>query len=224
MFKNVLIVEDELFLAMELKRTLEKNNFFVIKITSSHKESMYVLNNNKIDIVLMDININGPIDGIQSCDLIRIHYKLPVLLISSYYDKETLSLVKDSFVSGYLTKPYRDEELLMLIAITLKSSNNNTVYPSKKKVHLQNDLIYCEEKNKLLKNNIELSLTMKEKKLLKCLCEHRNNYTSYEKIFSSVWGHQKFSINKIRGMIFRLKKKIPYIVLNNSQEYGYKID
>lgn len=224
--KNVLIVEDELFLAMELKETLEKNNFFVLKITSSHKETISILNNNnnKIDIVLMDININGPIDGIQSCDYISINYKLPVLLISSYYDKETLSLVRDSFASGYLTKPYMEEELLVLLTITLKSSNSKVTHLFNEKVNLKNNLIYSEEENKLLKNNIELRLTKKEKKLIKCLCKEKNNYVSYEKIFFSVWEKQKFSINKIRGMIFRLKKKIPSIALENNQEYGYKID
>ncbi|QKF68521.1 two-component system response regulator [Arcobacter venerupis] len=226
MFKKnkILIVEDDIFVARMIKYELETHNLDVINITSSHDETLDFLQNNKVELILMDININGPIDGIQSCDIIYLKYKVPVIFISSFYDKEVIFLIQESFAKGYLIKPFRNEELLMLIFFLLKPASNDICNIDFKKTTLKNDFVFCIDKQILLHQNNEMKLTYKEKKLMQILCKNKNAYVSYENIFDYVWGKQKICINKIRGTIFRLKNKLPYLSINNNQEHGYKIE
>lgn len=226
MFKRnkILIVEDDLFVARMIKHELETHNLDVINITSRHDETLNFLENNTVELILMDININGPIDGIQSCNIIYLKYKIPIIFISSLYDKEVISLIQESFAKGYLIKPFRDEELLMLIFFLLKPSSNQVFNIDNKKTILKNDFMFCTDYQILYHQNNEMKLTYKERKLLQILCKNKNAYVSYENIFYYVWEKENICINKIRGTIFRLKNKLPHLIINNNQEYGYKIE
>lgn len=227
MFKQekILIVEDEAILALEMKSFLEHNRLNVVTYVTSHQETEEFLKKEKVDLIIMDINIKGSIDGIQSCNILFPKYKIPVLFVSAYEDYETLSLVQESYALGYIKKPYKESELLMLIFFILKSKQT----PIKRKeeiikISLANEFTFCHNKHLLFHNNKEIDLSKKEKDILHILCKNKNNYVSYEHLFSSVWDKENFNINKIRGSIFRLKKKLPLLNLRNSHEHGYKID
>ncbi|RXJ96112.1 hypothetical protein CRV00_02705 [Malaciobacter molluscorum] len=221
--KRILLVEDESLIAKELKYALDLNEFNVVKITKSHNETMQVLQKTNIELILMDINIQGQIDGIQSCDIIYYKYKIPIIFMSGHSDNETLELIKQSKALGYILKPFKYEQLYMQIYFVFNKKTNKQINFSTKKVNLKNEFTYCLDKKILYWQNREIKLTKKERKMLYILCKNINNYVSYENLFSQVWEDEQFNLNKIRGSIFRIKRKIPALRIFNNKENGYSI-
>lgn len=227
MKKNILIVEDEALIALDLKRTLIKKGFDVIGISDSHEKTLELIKmkkNCEINLILMDINIKGSIDGIQSCNIIFNKYKIKTLFISAYYADETLTMVKDSHAIGFIFKPIKYNQLLIYLHFLLKNTNSKKNITENKKIYLSNGFSFNLLNNSLYMNNKELFLTKIEKKLLFILCKNKYNFISYEILFAYIWENEKMSLNKIRGTVFRLKRKIPLLNIINSKELGYKIE
>jgi len=224
MIYKILIVEDDIIIAKDIEKTLNKKGFNVIKITSSHLETISFLNNNKVDLILMDINIKGAIDGIQSCNEIHQKYNIPIVFVTAYNDTETISLIKDSYAIGYLQKPFKYADLSLNIFLILKHNSHQSKTIQKHIISLQNGFKYCLNNRFLYKDHVEVSLSQIEKQIVFVLCKNKNNFISYEQLFESVWKEQEFCINKIRGSIFRLKHKLPYLNIINNKEYGYRIE
>lgn len=221
---KILIVDNDLITANHIKNYLNSYGFDVLGIVSNHKDAISFLETKRVDILLLDIAINGSIDGIQCCDIVYKKYKIPSIFITSYYDKDVLFSIENSKSYGYILKPFKNEVLRVNIMLILAKLNKN-IKPiiNTTKIHLQNEYSFCTNKKVLYHRNIEIDLTKKEKKVIEILTKNKNSNISYELLFNYVWDKNDFCINKIRGSIFRLKKKVPDLVLSNNQDLGYKI-
>jgi len=221
---KILIVDDDIIIAKDIKSILNNKELNVVKITSSHNETISFLKENKVDLILMEINIKGGVDGIQSCNEINIKYNIPIIFITTYCDTETISLVRDSSAMCYLKKPFNYADLLLNVFLILKRNSKQLKTIQKDIVFLQNSFKFYLKDRLLYNNSVEIDLSKKEKEILFILCENKNSFISYERLFENVWQDQDFCINKIRGSIFRLKHKLPLLSIINNKEYGYKIE
>lgn len=116
---RVLIVEDSGIVAMQIKHLLIKMNYSVVRIASSGEEAIEVAGTQNVDLVLMDIKLDGRIDGIDAAKLLRVKYDLPVIFITAYSDPETFNRAKQTGPFGYIIKPFESKELQTVIEITL---------------------------------------------------------------------------------------------------------
>ncbi|WP_164969110.1 response regulator [Candidatus Marinarcus aquaticus] len=221
--RHLLIVEDEIMIALSMKKALKLYDLEVVDIVKSHDEAMEALKKHNVDLILMDINIKGNIDGIQSCNIIHYQYNIPTIFVSGFYDYETLELIQQSCAYGYISKPFIYEQLYMQIYFVLNHQHENQPTPEDKKITLSDEFSFCTEKLTLYYQNREINLTKKERILVSVLCKNKNNYVSYESLFSQVWEEEEFCLNKIRGSIFRIKRKLPLLKIHNSKEHGYTI-
>ena len=117
---TVLIVEDELLIAYSLSQKLKKLGYQVIGIVSSGDEALTICAEQTPDIVLMDIVIQGEIDGIQTATAIYQNYQIPVIYLTAYADDKTLLRAERSNSYGYLLKPFKERELHATIKIALQ--------------------------------------------------------------------------------------------------------
>ena len=108
---KVLIVEDEPIVALDLQQELEELGCEVTGLAESADAAMMWVEECRPDLVLMDISIDGSMDGIQAARLLRHAYELPVVFLTSYSDKDTLARAARELPYGYLTKPFRSREL-----------------------------------------------------------------------------------------------------------------
>ncbi len=118
---KILIVEDERIIAEDLKISLENENYEVIGIIDSGEKAIeYVKENELPSIIMMDINLNGKLNGIETVNIINKKYEnIICIYCSSYCDIETLDKAKLSSARGYLTKPIWDDELKKVIKLVL---------------------------------------------------------------------------------------------------------
>jgi PAS domain S-box-containing protein len=116
---KILIVEDELVIAGSMGKTLEKAGYVVSGIASSAREALDAAANGLPDLVLMDIRIKGPQDGIEAARLIQDRFEIPVIFLTAYADDETLDRAKLAGPFGYLVKPVSQESLVTAIEVAL---------------------------------------------------------------------------------------------------------
>lgn len=116
---KILIVEDELQLQAFLKRNLSKY-YEVVGATSSGEEAISMASKNSPDIVLMDINIEGNLDGIETAKQIQDKHDVAVLFLTSRKDDDALHRTRFIKPFGYIVKPVDINFLKSNIAICVQ--------------------------------------------------------------------------------------------------------
>ncbi|ERM82821.1 histidine kinase [Rhodonellum psychrophilum GCM71 = DSM 17998] len=116
---RILITEDDHVSALLLKKALEKNNHQIIGISDSGDRALEILAENPADIVMMDINLAGELDGIKTTEIINEKYDIPVVYLSASSDAETLTKVVGTNPSAYVIKPFNIRELNMVIELAI---------------------------------------------------------------------------------------------------------
>ncbi|MDO8178012.1 MAG: EAL domain-containing protein [Undibacterium sp.] len=113
---RVLIVEDESIVALDLQRRLVRLGYDVPRVAASHDQALKAVNDTFPDIVLMDINISGDIDGIDTAAKLDV----PVIYLTAYSEEKTLQRAKATKPYGYLVKPFSERELHATIQMALE--------------------------------------------------------------------------------------------------------
>jgi CheY-like chemotaxis protein len=116
---KVLIVEDEVIVAMSIERTLSSFGYDVVGLSTSPEDAIRIAGELKPDLVLMDINLDGEIDGIDAAVKIAQTSDIPVIYLTSYTNEETMRRAIGTNPYGYLTKPVRPKELYTTIETVL---------------------------------------------------------------------------------------------------------
>jgi PAS domain S-box-containing protein/putative nucleotidyltransferase with HDIG domain len=109
--KRILVAEDEKIIAEDIKRTLISYNYNVIDIVSSGLEAVDITREQRPDLVLMDVMLQGEMDGLDAAEIIYRTYNVPVIFITAYSNAEILAKAALSSPFGYLIKPFEDREL-----------------------------------------------------------------------------------------------------------------
>jgi DNA-binding response OmpR family regulator len=103
---GILIVEDESLIALDLKRELEHAGFTVVMIADNADEALLNVERLRPALVLMDIRLHGDQDGIETADLIRRNFHIPVMFVTALADRETISRARITGPFDYIVKPY----------------------------------------------------------------------------------------------------------------------
>ena len=126
--KNILIVEDEVLIAKQIQKILERNNYKSVGISVDYTSAIEKLETEPIDIVLIDININGKKTGIDLAEYINQKLKIPFLFLTSYSDSNMLSMLKECKPVSYLNKPINEATLLTNLDIYFSSDTHKENY------------------------------------------------------------------------------------------------
>ena len=116
---SVLIVEDEAIVAHDLRLTLAEQGFDAFAVASSAEEAIATAASKRPDVVLMDIRIKGPTDGIAAAQVLRERFGTPIIYLTAHADARTLARAKSTEPSGYLLKPVKSSELKVCIELAL---------------------------------------------------------------------------------------------------------
>jgi DNA-binding response OmpR family regulator len=117
---RVFVVEDDFITAKSLKHTLEDLGYNVVGIAASGKEALEKISYMRPDLVLMDIKIKGPMDGVFTAQRVQALYDIPVVYLTAFSDDDTVKRVLHSKSYGYIVKPYVAEELFGVIEKALR--------------------------------------------------------------------------------------------------------
>jgi PAS domain S-box-containing protein len=116
---TILIVEDERVVALDLRAQLRRMGYYVPAIVSRGSEAVRLTAELDLDLVLMDIHLQGEMDGVQAAQAIHNDSDVPVIYLTAYADQVTLDRAKVSEPSGYIIKPFDEQELHATIEMAL---------------------------------------------------------------------------------------------------------
>lgn len=119
---RILIVEDEVIVALDLKTQLEDQGYAIVGIAESGDRALALARQAKPDLTLMDVRLKGPMDGIQAAAVMARELGTPVIFLTSFSDPETVQRAAETGPYGYLTKPFEFKELRAAIEIALYKS------------------------------------------------------------------------------------------------------
>ena len=126
---QVLVVEDEALVAEDIKSHLEDIGHRVNAMASSGEEALQLLKDTRKDtrpdIILMDIVLDGSVDGIDTAQVIKQHYNIPVIYLTAYTDSEKLARAQATEPYGYLVKPFDERELRTTVAMALYKADSD---------------------------------------------------------------------------------------------------
>lgn len=116
---RVLIVEDEVIIAEDMRLRLQSLGYDVCAYVSSGEEAIGIVEQDRPDLVLMDIILKGDLDGIETAGRIRSVSDIPIVFMTAYADEEKLERAKLIEPFGYILKPFDGRELGITISMAL---------------------------------------------------------------------------------------------------------
>ena len=116
---KIMIVEDEIITAKSEKLSLEGLGYTVSATVTSGEEAVKKAEEDKPDLVLMDIELKGEMDGIEAAGIIRTRFDIPSIFVTAYADDKLLERAKITEPFGYIIKPFEKRELHCNIEIAV---------------------------------------------------------------------------------------------------------
>lgn len=116
---NLMLVEDERVIAFDLKNQLQSFGYRVGAVFASGEQAVHRVAEVAPDLVLMDIHLEGTLDGIEAALQIQAQHRVPVVFLTAYAEDDTLHRALECRPFGYLVKPCEARELHATIQMAL---------------------------------------------------------------------------------------------------------
>ena len=151
---KVLIVEDEILLAQDIKQILTAMGYEIIGTAPTAIMALQLLEkNHEVDIILIDIILKGDIDGIELANLVNLKYNIPFIFLTSHADNALVERAKSVNPYAYILKPFNGRQICVAIELALVNIANKT--PEKELLEEKN---FNNTDNQALKINDSLFL------------------------------------------------------------------
>jgi len=218
---NILIVEDEILSAKFIKHTLEKLDTYRVSITDNAISCIDLVKDENIDLIFMDINIKGSMDGLQLAHHITSKYNIKIIFITSYDDSETIKEASLSRPLGYLIKPIIKSDIEAIMMVASAHLFVEKFDKERAKFHMINGPLKYNKKSKVVTYGDKIiKLSKLETKALEVFLQKQNEVISTETLIYQIWG-EPHSNSSLRELISRIRKKIPNLNLKSHSNIGY---
>jgi signal transduction histidine kinase/CheY-like chemotaxis protein len=117
---RVLIVEDEALIALDIERRLERAGYTVVGVADNRDDALELFRTSAPDLVMMDIFIRPPADGVETARALASIGDVPVVFLTAYADDDTLRRAAETSPYGYLLKPFDERTLLATVTVALE--------------------------------------------------------------------------------------------------------
>jgi DNA-binding LytR/AlgR family response regulator len=116
---KILLVEDELIIAEDMTNMLERIGYEIIGSAMDFDEAIEILETEKPDLILLDVNLGGKKDGIHLAEEINKRFEIPFIFTTSHTDGVTIERAKKTQPINYLVKPFKQAQLYTAIEIAM---------------------------------------------------------------------------------------------------------
>jgi len=217
-FLNLLYVEDNIKVRDNYAKTFSLL-FNKVYTAINYEESLYLYNRNKIDLILLDIELNEIKNGFDIAFKIReINSEIPIIFLTSHEEISHVQKAINNNMNGYIIKPLDTEKFMDIIMNFFKVNNNINIIKF-------SNYIYNLATYEL--HNIEgekISLGQKEHKLLQILLQNKHQIVNRETLEHTIWDHPVTSDSTLKNLIASLRKKIGKDMITNESKLGWRLD
>jgi len=220
-----MVVEDEMLTMLFITETLEDYGYEDILEYASGQEIINTIKQGTIpDLVLMDINIKGSKDGIQTATEILQFCNIPIVFMSAYNDTRTIREVLAVSLYGFISKPFNERELYIALEIAWKNFYQQNIQEKrliKKKIKLYDECFYEVETHNIYLFDKPISLSHNQQILLETLIKNLNSIVDKGLLSYNIWGIKEESSSALRTVVYLLRKKLKGIQISSQSKHGY---
>lgn len=200
---SILLVDDESYLIDSMYKFLKNKGYQKILTAKNIAEARFKLNNNKVDLMILDIMLTDG-SGFDLLKDLRKKSSLPVIILSALSGIDDKKEGFDLEVDDYIVKPFLPEDLLWRIEAVLRRTYQN----KNEKIILSGGIVFDRERAMLIKDNEEIQLTAKQFKILDYLATNINKIVSIDQILDKCWEESFGYENTLITHIYRLRDKL----------------
>ncbi len=200
---SILLVDDESYLIDSMYKFLKNKGYQKILTAKNIAEARFKLNNNKVDLMILDIMLTDG-SGFDLLKDLRKKSSLPVIILSALSGIDDKKEGFDLEVDDYIVKPFLPEDLLWRIEAVLRRTYQN----KNEKIILSGGIVFDRERAMLIKNDEEIQLTAKQFKILDYLATNINKIVSIDQILDKCWEESFGYENTLITHIYRLRDKL----------------
>lgn len=228
---SILIVEDDPSTQILFKEILGQFGIENITCIDNASDAMAYLSENSINMILMDINIKGPTDGIRLANKIMDNYVIPIVFVTQYYDQETVKEVLELSPYGFIRKPFSYEDLLILLQVAYKrflthekTHSFNLAEFSQDHIKINEEFSYSLKRSTLYQDDKPVRLSLKQNKLIETLSKELNQTISFDALVTNIWQGEIVADSSLRTLVYTIRKSIPSLPLFSHSKVGYTLE
>ncbi|NAS11961.1 LytR/AlgR family response regulator transcription factor [Poritiphilus flavus] len=151
---KILIVEDEMLIGAKISLQLSNLGYEVTGIVARGKEAIQHIAHERPDMVLLDINLKGDVDGIETAHVIKKEYDIPIIFLTANSDEEHFERAKATQPEAFISKPFKKldlERAVALISNKLRASNDTLGNRETHRATVLDDSIFVRQRDELVK-------------------------------------------------------------------------
>ncbi len=152
---RILIVEDEPIIAADLADRLADMGFDIAGPCGTGEEAIGMVYTQVPDLILMDIQLDGPLDGIETTKMILEKHAIPVIFLTSNSDEATFARAKTTMPAAFLSKPFRGKDLKHAIDLAIgqasRATSSASASPDTGQTYLFQDRIFVKSKDRMVR-------------------------------------------------------------------------
>lgn len=218
---KILFIEDEKETRQNYVLYL-KTLFSEVYEAADGEEGYKIYREKKPHIMIIDINL-PKMSGLELLKQIRqSDHTTKAIMLTAHTDKNFLLEATTLKLTKYLVKPVNRRDLKSTLDKTIDELQSYKVTPVKKIIFDKNCFWNSETKEFVYFGEV-VELTAKEKKLLELLLLQPSKTFTYNEIFDHFWQEESFTLNSLKNLVKRLRKKIPCDIISNVFNEGYRI-
>ena len=204
---KILVVDDEPQIRRQLKVGLSGYGYDVWTANNG-EDALITAAQQQPDLIILDISLGSPPDGIEVCRRLREWSAIPVIMLSIRDEERTKVTALNAGADDYLTKPFGMEELHARIqAIRRRVAKDQEAAPN---AEIRAGALYINLANRIVQvEGEEVHLTPKEYELLRLLATHPGKVITHRALLSAVWGSEYGEMDHyVRVFVNQIRKKL----------------
>ncbi len=229
--KRIVIVEDEVITQRFLQDIFSQYDTHVVGCFDNAADLIAQIKDLVCDMILMDINIKGPMDGIQLARKILEKHAVPIVFITAHNDDETIEETLELSPYGFICKPFTSKDVIATTQIaykqyqsyqnreekvTLAEENNDTVV-------INEIYTYIKKQSQLFRKGEPVYLTKNQHLLVRALAENIDQTVSYEMLVSAIWKEAEIADSALRTLVYSVRKFLPDLPVVSHSKIGYAL-
>ena len=230
--KRIVIVEDEVITQRFLQEIFDQHDASVVGCFDNAADFLAQIKDIECDMILMDINIKGPMDGIQLARKILEKHVVPIVFITAHNDDETVEETLELSPYGFICKPFTSKDVIVTTQIAYKQYQSRQNREEKATLAEEsNDTViineiytYTRKQPQLYRKGEPVDLSKNQHLLVKVLVENINQTVSYETLVSAIWEETEIADSALRTLIYSVRKLLPDLPIVSHSKIGYALE
>ena len=154
---KILVVEDEMIIGAKISMQLTALGYEVTGILPRGEEAILHVQEHKPDIILLDINLKGKLDGIETAEQIQQQNNIPIIYLTANADEATFNRAKHTKPSAFISKPFKQLDLQRAVELTIsrmaenENNSRSDVANGNEQSYILSDRIFVRHKDKMVK-------------------------------------------------------------------------